>query len=147
MTSADVLINTLRQAGMRITAQRVAICNLLAELPNHPTAGLIYTSLKPRFPSLSLMTVYNTLNALVGLGVVRMLGNVGNHNTRFDIDVSTHVNLACVSCGKIVDVSLARQRELEREISQLSGYRLLSARLVYDGICPACQSSNPTHSQ
>ncbi len=58
------LIVGLKQAGLRLTPQRVAICQVLAESKDHPTAMMIYHQLLPQFPTLSLATVYKTLHVL-----------------------------------------------------------------------------------
>lgn len=134
------LLISLKQAGLRLTPQRLAICKLLAETDEHPTAAQIYQTLKPDYPSLSLATVYNTLEALVGLGVVNALGHAGDDQVHYDADTSPHVNLACVSCHKIVDVPSEHVQHLQGELTNVSGFRLLGARVLYYGICPECQA-------
>lgn len=135
------LTDSLQQAGMRLTPQRQAICDLLAASAEHPTAAQIYETLKPRFSSLSLATVYNTLEALVGLGVVNALGHAGDDQVHYDADSSPHVNLACVACHKIVDVPSERVQNLAGEVASASGFKLFGARVLYYGLCPACQKA------
>lgn len=139
MNTASALTSTLQNAGMRITPQRVAICELLAENKEHPTAAMIYEALKPRFLSLSLATVYNTLDKLVDLGVVNVLGHAGDDTVHYDADTDPHVNLACISCSKIIDIPSEHVTHLDSEITAASGYKLLGARVLYYGLCPACQ--------
>lgn len=143
MNPLETLTTSLRQAGMRLTPQRVAICRYLAESKAHPTSAQIYEALKPRYPSLSLATVYNTLDALVGLGVVNALGHAGDGAVHFDADTSPHINLACITCHHIVDMNLPQAAGLEGEIRRASGFQLLGARVVYYGLCPSCQNSSP----
>ncbi len=139
MTTIELLTESLRQAGLRLTPQRAAICKILAESDEHPTAAVIYDILRPQFPSLSLATVYNTLDALVNLGMVNALGSAGDDTVHYDADTEPHVNLACLSCSKIIDVPSEHVHHLDEEISQASGYRLLGARVLYYGLCPDCQ--------
>jgi Fur family peroxide stress response transcriptional regulator len=139
MSDTTTLTSALRQAGMRLTPQRTSICELLAESEEHPTAAMIYETLKPRFASLSLATVYNTLDALVGLGVVNVLGHAGDDKVHYDADTEPHVNLACLSCSRIVDIPSEHIAHLDAEISAASGYKLLGARVLYYGLCPDCQ--------
>ncbi|KPL83960.1 hypothetical protein SE15_01775 [Thermanaerothrix daxensis] len=139
MTEKAILLDSLRKAGLRLTPQRQAICELLAESREHPTAAMIYETLKPRFPSLSLATVYNTLEVLVRLGAVNVLGNAGDGMAHYDADTDPHINLACVSCHKIVDFPSQYVQFLDEEISATSGYRVLGARVLYYGLCPECQ--------
>jgi Fur family transcriptional regulator, peroxide stress response regulator len=139
MSTINTLTSTLQQAGMRITPQRVAICELLSNSHEHPTAAMIYDDLKPRFASLSLATVYNTLDALVKLGVVNVLGHAGDDTVHYDADTEPHVNLACVSCSRIIDIESEHVTHLDAEITAASGYKLLGARVLYYGLCPDCQ--------
>ncbi|MCX8024856.1 MAG: transcriptional repressor [Thermanaerothrix sp.] len=139
MVETTLLLDSLRKAGLRITPQRQAICELLASSHDHPTATMIYETLKPRFPSLSLATVYNTLEVLVQLGAVNVLGNAGDGMAHYDADTDPHINLACVSCHKIVDFPSQYVQFLDEEISAASGYRVLGARVLYYGLCPECQ--------
>lgn len=139
MSDLTTLTSALRQAGMRVTPQRVAICELLAASDEHPTAAMIYEELKPRFSSLSLATVYNTLDALVGLGVVNVLGHAGDDKVHYDADTEPHVNLACISCSRIIDIPSEHVTHLDSEITAASGYKLLGARVLYYGLCPDCQ--------
>ncbi|MDY6866824.1 MAG: Fur family transcriptional regulator, partial [Chloroflexota bacterium] len=105
MTDLDHLLSTLKQSGMRITPQRRAICRYLSQTEAHPTAAMVYDALKPEMPSLSLMTVYNTLNTLEELGAIQAIGQSGDDTVHYDTDPEPHVNVVCVSCGEIVDIS------------------------------------------
>jgi Fur family peroxide stress response transcriptional regulator len=140
MTSLDYFTSTLKQAGMRLTPQRIAICKLLGETNTHPTASGIYVRIRTQYPSLSLMTVYNTLNALVDLGAVNALGSAGDDNIHYDGNTSPHINLACISCHKIVDIDSGNMTGLEDAVSN-SGFKILGARILYYGLCPDCQKS------
>jgi Fur family peroxide stress response transcriptional regulator len=139
MNSVETLTTSLKQAGLRITPQRIAICKLLAETDTHPTATMLYDNIHEQFPTLSLATVYNTLDALVGLGVINVLGPVGDSRVHFDADIEPHINLACTVCHKIVDVPSEQVASLQAEVSQSSGYELKGARIMYYGLCPDCQ--------
>lgn len=127
-----------KRVGLRITPQRVAIYDLLRRTSEHPTAQTIYEQLKPKHPSLSLMTVYNTLNKLVQVGLVNDLGSVGDGFAHFDADTSAHINLACTNCNQIVDVETKTTKYLSDEISNRSGFQIMGNRLMFFGICPAC---------
>lgn len=132
----------LHKAGFRLTPQRSAICELLMDTHTHPTAKEIYAQLIGRYPSLSLATIYNTLDVLVGMGQVNVLGGIGDNEVHFDGNVSAHINLACIKCIKIVDLQSDFVNQLDSEINQNSGYQVLGARVLYYGICPSCQSTN-----
>jgi len=134
------IVEALRKAGLRATPQRIAICEMLTESHDHPTANDIYIELKGKYPSLSLATIYNTLDVLVGMGLVNALGSIGDDKVHFDADVSPHINLACVKCHKIVDATSNFITQLNEEINKNSGFELFGSRILYYGHCPECQT-------
>lgn len=136
---SENLHQALQSVGLRLTPQRIAICNLLAESEDHPTAKEIYALLKPQFPSLSLATVYNTLETLVELGAIHALGSAGDDTVHYDADTTPHVNLVCLSCHRIFDVENPHVNALEAEIRTHSGFRVVGANVTYYGLCPDCQ--------
>ncbi len=138
-TEEDRLIQPLKQAGLRLTPQRLAVYRYLAGVTTHPTAQRVYEALLPDNPSLSLATVYNTLEMLVGLGVVNALGAAGDDAVHYDGDVSPHVNLACIDCHRVIDLPSEHVFAIKQEVSERSGYQLLGARVMYYGVCPSCQ--------
>jgi Fur family transcriptional regulator, peroxide stress response regulator len=141
MSTYERLTSTLKQARMRLTPQRIAICALLGESHAHPTAASIYAQIRLRYPSLALMTVYSTLNRLVSLGAVNALGEAGDDTIHYDGNTSPHINLACMSCHAIVDVESPKVAELDGEVGSVSGFKILGARVLYYGLCPDCQRS------
>jgi Fur family peroxide stress response transcriptional regulator len=140
MVTLEILAGSLRRARIRATPQRLAICEALANSTDHPTAHMLYRQIKGRYPSLSLTTVYNTLDVLVGLGVVNTLGQIGDNHIHYDARTEPHINLACTRCHQIVDIDSAYMALLDQELMASSGYRLLGARVLYYGVCPACQN-------
>lgn len=140
MVATQTLTETLQQAGLRLTPQRQAICELLANTREHPTAQMIYEELRPQFSSLSLATIYNTLEALVNLGAINTLGTAGDDTIHYDADTSPHVNLACLSCHRVIDLPSQHVHALDHEVGASSGYKLLGARVMYYGLCPECQA-------
>lgn len=144
MDTTTALTNALRQSGLRLTAQRIAICQVLAASKKHPTALAIYEVVRPRFTTLSLATVYNTIQALVKIGAVNELGGAGDGTAHYDADLSPHINLACISCHQVVDLPSTFIESVEREVEAKSGYRLLGARVMYYGLCPTCIQQQST---
>jgi Fur family peroxide stress response transcriptional regulator len=142
MKNFDSLITALHDSGMRLTPQRRAICRYLSQSEAHPTAAMVYDALKPEMPSLSLMTVYNTLNTLEELGALHAIGKAGDEAVHYDTDTEPHVNLICTACRKIIDVPSKKIDALKREIEEKSGYRLHNTRIVFEGLCPECQKKS-----
>ena len=92
----------LKEAGFKLTPQRIAICKLVLEAKNHPSAEGVFNSLKKSFPTISLATVYKTFHLLSQLGLIRDVG-IEDGKMRIDPNTSLHVNLICTKCGTITD--------------------------------------------
>ncbi len=138
------MVSALRQGGLRLTPQREAICRELAGDESHPTAQDLYEQLKPRFSSLSLATVYNTLQIFVEQGLIHDLGSAGDGTVHYDADPFPHVNLVCTRCHRIEDLAQPGLQAIANEIDQTSGYRVQGARIVFYGVCKQCQSLETT---
>ena len=136
---ADLLTTVLKQAGLRLTPQRIAICRALTERKDHPTAQALFEQLAPEFPSLSRATIYNTLQTLVSAGLIQELGTAGDGAQHYDADASPHLNLICVRCHRIEDFPAASLTRIARRVTDESGYQLHGARMAYYGLCPKCQ--------
>lgn len=135
------LIKTLKAAGLRMTPQRTAICQALALRFDHPTAQSLYEQVKVDYPSLSLTTVYQTLDTLHKLGAITSLGTAGDDSIHFEVNTDPHINLACLTCHRICDLESSAIRELEAEVQKAIGSRVLSGRVVYYSEC--LENSDP----
>ena len=96
------LENDLRQCGLRVTEQRLAVYDWLRKHPVHPTADVIWQSLLPDNPGLSLTTVHNPVKALAEHGLIRSL-NIDASEQRFDGEPADHGHFHCRLCGEITD--------------------------------------------
>jgi Fur family transcriptional regulator, peroxide stress response regulator len=133
------LLNKLRQCEYRLTPQRVALVRLLAESEGHPSAAQLHEQLKPEYPKMSLATVYKTLNLLKDLDEVLELG-FWDDDGRYDGKRPyPHPHLICVRCRKIVDPEIELAEHMAQQVALSSGYKIVSQRLDFYGICPACQ--------
>ncbi|RMG23336.1 MAG: transcriptional repressor [Armatimonadetes bacterium] len=132
------LAHCLKQAGHRLTPQRLAICRALIESENHPTAAEIFERLRPAYPTMSLGTVYKTLRTLVELGAIQEIGDAGDGAEHYDVNLHPHVNLVCTLCNSVRDMDSAAIEQVADEVERNSGFRIRGARIVYYGVCPDC---------
>ncbi len=138
---ASTLVSGLREAGFRLTPQRTAVCDALARREDHPTAQALFLELKPKFTSLSLTTVYQTLDTLVRTGTITSLGSAGDDSIHFEVNTDPHINLACLTCHRIRDLESRAVSALEREVQDAVGSKVLSGRVVYYSEC--LETANP----
>ncbi|HPL97120.1 MAG TPA: Fur family transcriptional regulator [Smithellaceae bacterium] len=131
------MIGRLKERGLRITPQRLAVVDALADnYHKHPGTMLIYDEARRRAPHISLSTVYATLKEFSENGLIRQL-EFDRLENRYDIDLSDHVNLICRRCGKIVDYHLLQSIE-PRDIARQTGFILTDTRLDFYGYCRDC---------
>ncbi|MCZ8523469.1 MULTISPECIES: peroxide-responsive transcriptional repressor PerR [Paenibacillus] len=130
-------LNTLKSMGVRMTPQRHAILSFLLSTMGHPTADEIYKALSPRFPSMSVATVYNNLKVFIEAKLVREM-TYGDQSSRFDADLSDHYHCLCEKCGKLVDFAYKPLDELEQAAGEMTGFHVKSHRVELYGVCADC---------
>jgi Fe2+ or Zn2+ uptake regulation protein len=135
--SADNLIAALRTAGMRITAPRRAVCEVLARAPeDHLSAGDIAERAAGR--GIDPSTVYRTLDTLEGLGLVHHV-HLGHGAGAYHVTGShRHHHLVCESCGAVVDVPLAELRSAIESVTRPHGFVADDAHFAIVGRCASC---------
>lgn len=138
----DEAILQLRQHHIRVTPQRKLILNYLLTHENHPPVETIYQELAPEMPSLSVATIYNTLNLFVELGLVIEIPNE-NGGIRYDYFGTPHYHAICENCGKVTDIYSPLfpqiEAELKSEAERLSGFKADSSHVAVYGLCADCQ--------
>ena len=120
----------------RKTPQRLAIMDFLQSHPSHPSAEDVYEAVRSQFPSLSLATVYNTLEALRERGEVVELG-FDPEKKRFDTVAESHHHLICIRCRRIIDIP-ERFRPVLSDKEKM-GYDVIRSQVDFHGLCPRCQ--------
>ncbi len=128
------LTEMIHKGGLRPSAQRIAVLSFVANAKRHPTADEIYGVLSDKFPSLSKTTVYNSLHALVEVGLIREL-EIESGNRHYDLAPQPpHSHFVCRTCGKIVDMSMPEG------VSEITtpGFQIDCIDVYFKGICPEC---------
>lgn len=129
----------LRSEGFKVTPQRLAIYDALLKYDLHPTAECIYRNIHEEYPTISLATVYKTMEIFAKVGLVRIL-NIGNEPSRYDYDVHPHPHIRCMECGNVEDVVNMDVEEIFHKIQENSNYEVLRAEIAFEGICPRCKT-------
>lgn len=136
----DHFLSTLQQAGLRLTSQRRAICEYLANTERHPSAYQVFEALATMHPDISRATVYNTLNTLQELGAIVEL-SFGSDHTHYETNPEPHVNLICLRCHRIVDYHGDPGIDaLVQHVLTDTGFQTAAARIDLVGFCDECRS-------
>ncbi len=133
----------LRQAGLRVTASRIAVLDELEQNRSHPNPIDIHRLLSVRHPSLSLSTVYLTIEAFAKAGLLHRLP-ARDGRLRVDGVVEEHDHAVCRRCGDVFDLA-ARRAPIARAAPRglPRGTRVLGAHIEYDVLCARCQAPQP----
>ncbi|MBU1275295.1 MAG: transcriptional repressor [Proteobacteria bacterium] len=133
------MTQALREAGQRVTPQRLAVLKILAGSSEHPSVEKIYEQVAREFPTTSLATVYKTLTMLKSLNQVLELG-FAHWGSRYDGKTPhPHPHAVCLRCGAIADPDMPPAEDMAREMARRSGYRIDAHQLDFFGLCPRCQ--------
>jgi Fe2+ or Zn2+ uptake regulation protein len=139
--SPEELSALFRARGLKVTPQRQCIFTLLTGDESHPTADAVFAAAATVMPSISLKTVYQTLNDLAAMGEIAQL-DLGTGASRFDPNVEDrHHHLVCESCGKVRDLH-ADFGDLEVPPVARQGFRLGSPDITFRGLCSDCTDSS-----
>ena len=130
-------IEALRNKGYKATPQRIAICRIALYSRDHPTAQSVYDKVKKVHPTVSLATVYKTLQVLRDLDLIQEL-NFPKGQARFDPYIKPHVNLICQQCGSIEDLDDPIAREITEKVSVAAKFKPNGQRIDVYGICQKC---------
>ena len=133
-------IDLLREAGLRVTQQRVAVLGALAQSP-HADVEAIAAATRAAIGTVSTQAVYDVLAALTGAGLARRIEPAGSP-ARFELRVGdNHHHVVCRSCGAVADVDCAHGNAPCLTASNDHGFTIDEAEVTYWGICPECAAA------
>jgi Fur family peroxide stress response transcriptional regulator len=134
----EVLKERCKKAGLALTPQRLAIYQALYQSLDHPSPESLFDRVRPQMPSISLATIYKTLETLVAIGVASELPSAGD-TKRYDANMGPHHHLVCDQCHAIedfYDASLDLAAPKGR-----SGFVPRAVSVYVHGLCRRCSKS------
>ncbi|MGE3843801.1 MAG: Fur family transcriptional regulator [Vicinamibacterales bacterium] len=128
----------LRQRGIQVTAQRLAVLRVVSGQP-HITADAVAEAARAEIGAISLQSVYDALAILVTEGLIRRIQPAGSP-ALFESRVGdNHHHLICRACGRVVDVDCAVGAAPCLKAGDDRGYEIDEAEVAYWGRCPDCR--------
>lgn len=131
-------------ADLRVTRPRVAVLEVVDANP-HADTETIFSAVRVGLPDVSRQAVYDLLNALTAVGLVRRiqpLGMVARYESRVG---DNHHHVVCRSCGTIGDVDCAVGEAPcltpSDDDNVLDGFVLDEAEVIYWGLCADCSTA------
>ncbi len=134
----------VRDAGLRLTPQRSAILELFDCRSAHMTPQSIFDALEDELSSLSLATVYNSLEVFEEIGVVDKICSEDGQ-TYFDPNTEPHQHAVCQQCGTIFDIQVPASKldelleMMQRQNSTETDFDIDSVNVWLQGLCAGCQ--------
>ena len=135
----DHFKDVIRNSGVKLTQQRIEIFRELARTGEHPTIETVYGRVRRRMPTVSLDTVYRTLDLFKGLGLVSTLRPL-HDRIRFDANRTSHHHFICTRCGIIRDFYDQALDRLDIPASANRLGRVESTHVELRGLCARCSS-------
>jgi len=137
----DEAAEVLREHGLQVTAQRMAVFNAVNARP-HCTADDLVEDVRSSIGSVSRQAVFDALGALTDKGLIRRIQparSAARYEGRID---DNHHHLVCRTCSRMVDVDCAVGDRPCLEAVDDYGYLIDEAEVIYWGICPDCRKAS-----
>ena len=136
-------VRMLRDRGIQVTAQRLAVFDAVATQP-HATADDLVGDVRASIGSVSRQAVFDALTMLAEEGLIRRIQparSAARYEDRVD---DNHHHLVCRGCGRMVDVDCAVGYRPCLQAADDNGFAIDEAEVIYWGICPECQATPTT---
>ena len=133
----------LRKEGHRLTPQRLAVLEVIKANAGHMTLSEILNCLKPRYPSMTIPTIYRNLQWLVELKLVAQTDLGGGCHVYEYIAEKHHHHLVCFNCLGFIDLPDSFLDGLRQALREQYGFLPCMEHLALFGICPDCQKQRP----
>ena len=135
----------LRQHGLQVTAQRLAVLQAASDRP-HSTADDIEKVVRSAIGAISRQAVYDVLAVLTDKGLLRRIQPAGSPARYEDRVSDNHHHLICRICSRMVDVDCAVGDTPCLTAADDSGYEVDEAEVIYWGRCAECVATTPVSS-
>ena len=142
----DRVEQLLRQHGVQVTAQRLAVTRAVSSRP-HATADVLTDEVRAVIGSISRQAVYDTLGVLVDKGLVRRIQPAGSPARYEDRVGDNHHHLICRTCDTMFDIDCAVGAVPCLTADDDHGFEIDEAEVIYWGRCPACRARTPADSR
>lgn len=127
-----------RQAGLKVTPQRMAVYKVLIKSRKHPSAEMVFRKVREEIPNISLDTVNRTLLTLAEIGAASIVEGSGDVK-RFDGRLETHQHFKCVKCKRIFDFHYKPFDKIPVPKNISRQFNVLKKTVYLEGICNLCR--------
>ncbi len=136
----DSFIQKCKTNALSVTPQRLAIYKALLKDKSHPNPEAIYKSIKPDFPTISLATVYKTLETFEKYKIIAVVTPL-HETVRYDAEVEHHHHIVCVKCKRVMDINDPGLENIKIPEIVKRGNQVLDYSIQFNVICPECREN------
>ena len=140
LQESQINASRLRDAGLRATGPRLAILAELDSDTRHPSAEMLLDTLLENYPSMSLSTVYATLETFLQKGLIRRIAGPSG-KLRVDGTAHEHDHAVCRCCGTVYDIASDEVQRPTIPNVLSGGLRVMKLNIEYEVLCRACVRS------
>lgn len=126
--------------ALSVTPQRLAIYKALINDDSHPNPECVYNSIKPDFPTISLATVYKTLETLEKHNIISVVTPL-HETVRYDAVIDHHHHVVCIKCKKILDIIEPELNELQIPKIIEENNQVIDYSIQFNVVCSNCRAS------
>lgn len=132
--SIEFLTEQLKSKKIRPSYQRIKVLEYMYQKGGHPTVDEIFQALSASIPSLSKVTIYNTLHTFVEAELVRVV-DIDGVEKRYDITLTNHGHFRCEACGTIYNFQVNIDQV---PVERLDQFKITQKNVYFKGLCPNC---------
>lgn len=137
----EQLAALLKSKQLKVTPQRLAIFGVLYNTVEHPSAETIYNALQTTHPTMSLATVYKTLDTLKKSSLIQEL-NVGEDSFRYDANITTHAHMICNVCHEVSDLHTDALSNIIATAQAETDFEIETEKIFFYGTCSNCKTTH-----
>ncbi|MFY9141673.1 Fur family transcriptional regulator [Sulfuricurvum sp.] len=126
----------LKNHRLKVTPQRLAIIELMQQR-GHISIDDLYDTIKNKFSSISLATLYKNIHMMMDVSLIREV-KIPGQKTKYEIEKESHAHVVCKSCGELKDLPFDPGVLIQKSI-EMSDYKADEVSVVVSGICPECR--------
>jgi Fur family transcriptional regulator, ferric uptake regulator len=134
----------LSERGVRMTAQRRLLVNIIQDSPKHLDAATLLKIARQKNSEIDRATVYRTIALLKNLGLIDELDLMHLEGEKHYYEAKTnrdHCHMACFKCGAIMEYASSSFERLKQDIAKWSGFEIKVVRLEVGGLCGGCRNT------
>jgi len=141
----DQIAETLAARGLRLTRQRRAVLDAVADASSSVSPVQVFDAARERCPELGLTTVYRTLELLSEIGALRRVHGPDHCEAFVPAGAAHGHTVVCSECGRVMEFTECDMRAVAAAAARQTGYRITAHFLQLSGLCATCRTDTDSH--